>query len=115
MYRPKSARRKSCPYIFLELSECCRLYRLKIYKQCFVGEEAVKWMVDNGVAEGVPEAVQLGNQLMRQGLLQHVTAEHAFENKFLYYRFVSFDENGEDQRPMGSPAAESRYSLLPLV
>ena len=33
-------------------------------------------------------AVNLGNDLLIRGYIQHVTMEHNFENKQLFYRFV---------------------------
>lgn len=38
-----------------------RYHHRKLQKECFVGEEAVDWMVLDGITSTVDEAVALGN------------------------------------------------------
>lgn len=63
-----------------------RMYRLKKYTACFVGLEAVQWLIASGAAATEAEAVDLGNQMLHLGLLHHVKHKHAFENRYLFYR-----------------------------
>ncbi len=65
----------------------CRTYRLKKYTRCFVGLEAVQWLVNAGAAADDEEAVFLGNQMLQLGLLHHVKYKHPFKNRFLFYRY----------------------------
>ena len=66
-----------------------RTFRLRRYTECFVGSEAVEWMISSGVAGDIDEAVALGNKLMaaRAITIEHVTRGHVFKNAFLFYRF----------------------------
>jgi hypothetical protein len=64
-----------------------RTYRLKKYTRCFVGVEAVQWLVNAGAAADDEEAVFLGNQMLQLGLLHHVKYKHPFKNRFLFYRY----------------------------
>lgn len=65
-----------------------RSYLFRSFPQCFVGEEAVKWMLSSAVARTAPEAVMIGNAMLSANIIQHVTMAHKFKNAFLYYRFM---------------------------
>jgi Domain found in Dishevelled, Egl-10, and Pleckstrin (DEP) len=65
----------------------CRVYRLRTYRNCFIGQEAVEWLVSQGHATTPAEATRLGQQLVQAGLVHHVTDDHTLENKYLFYRF----------------------------
>lgn len=71
-----------------------RRYRLRTYPQCFVGSEAVRWLVDSGIAADVDQAVALGNALLDEGVIHHVVRDHRFENRELYYRFAGDEDHG---------------------
>ena len=62
------------------------------HRDCFVGSEAVvwlqSWLRQAGYPDSERDAVTLGNQLMDTGLFEHVTKDHIFKNRDLYYRFV---------------------------
>lgn len=50
-----------------------RHWHLKRYSACFVGREAVTWLLHGaGVAATKDEAIALGNAMMQLGLLAHV-------------------------------------------
>eukprot|EP00753_Platysulcus_tardus_P010728 PLAT300.1.p1 GENE.PLAT300.1~~PLAT300.1.p1 ORF type:complete len:683 (+),score=331.18 PLAT300.1:33-2051(+) len=68
-----------------------RSWRLRSFKRCFLGTDAVTWLIEDGVASDVEDAVAIGNMLAAVGLLQHVTKDHDFKNEKLFYRF-SVDE-----------------------
>jgi len=62
-----------------------RRYHLRLYLHCFVGREAVAWMMDKyGFSRD--EAVRVGNAMLEEGLLYHVTREHPFRDDYLFYR-----------------------------
>ena len=44
-----------------------RKYHLRTYKDCFIGREAVDWMVENSYAESEEAAVVVGRLLRRAG------------------------------------------------
>jgi Domain found in Dishevelled, Egl-10, and Pleckstrin (DEP) len=63
-----------------------RRYRLTVYPRCFVGNEATTWLVRRlFVAES--DAVKVGQRLIDNKLLHHVTDSHPFEDGFFFYRF----------------------------
>lgn len=64
-----------------------RRWRLRLYPQCFVGREAVDWIVQR---EGISraKAVRMGRRLVALGLMAHVAAEHDFEDADLFYVFT---------------------------
>lgn len=63
-----------------------RRYRLNFYRTCFVGSEAVDWLVrkQHFTRE---EALEFGQILMERGIIFHVTDEHSFRDEFLFYSF----------------------------
>jgi len=71
-----------------------RRYGLRTYTQCFVGTEAVKWLMQNQRATRL-EAIRIGQLLVERGIIHHVTDEHTFEDEYLFYRFYE-DEQPQD-------------------
>jgi EAL domain-containing protein (putative c-di-GMP-specific phosphodiesterase class I) len=65
-----------------------RMFHLRTYEECFVGREAVDWLVLHQRVSRV-EAVQLGQRLVALGLISHVVSEHDFEDAELFYRLAS--------------------------
>mgnify|MGYP001793776475 CR=1 FL=1 len=65
-----------------------RRFGLHVYPRCFVGTEAVEWLMQTQLASR-EEAIRLGQTLMEQGLLHHVTDEHFFKDDYLFYRFYA--------------------------
>ncbi|NES80056.1 MAG: mechanosensitive ion channel [Moorea sp. SIO2B7] len=72
-----------------------RRYRLNTYPDCFIGSEAVDWLVQKHNCMR-SEAVKLGQRLVDRGIIHHVTDEHPFEDDYLFYRFYA-DEPEIDQ------------------
>ena len=60
---------------------------LKKHKACFTGRVAVQWMLTNGVARTVDDAVATGQKLSDAGLVKPVSAGRAFLNRSFLYRF----------------------------
>jgi len=73
-----------------------RTFRLKTYKQCFVGSEAVDYLVNSGQAPSREDAVELGRALQSSDvhLFEHVTRDHPFDDDYLFFRFVDPKERG---------------------
>ena len=59
---------------------------MKRHADCFKGTDAVAWLVAQRVTASQEEAVLLGNDMLRAGLLHHVSYRHPFENKEHLYR-----------------------------
>jgi hypothetical protein len=63
-----------------------RRYGLQVYPNCFVGTDAVTWLAEHQKATR-DAALRLGQLLIERGHMHHVTDEHPFEDKYLFYRF----------------------------
>ncbi len=63
-----------------------RRYRLRMYPQCFVGSEAVNWLVQTQNTTK-DKALWLGQILVNRGIIHHVLDEHHFEDGYFFYRF----------------------------
>jgi Domain found in Dishevelled, Egl-10, and Pleckstrin (DEP) len=69
-----------------------RPYKLKLYHRCFVGSEAVSWMVEN-LKFSRQEAVAFGQKLIDKKILHHVCDEHQFKDEQIFYRF--YEDEGK--------------------
>jgi len=67
-----------------------RRFRLTLYPNCFIGSEAVAWIVKTQRATHT-EAIRLGQLLVELGIVHHVTDEHGFKDEHLFYRFYEDD------------------------
>lgn len=63
-----------------------RTYRLKPYRSCFIGSEAVDWMASH-LGTDRDTAVVAGDVLRRLGYLHHSVREQPFRDGNFYYRF----------------------------
>jgi len=75
-----------------QFRECCeikdRTYLFKTYPNCFVGKHTVDALLKKGIVASRTEAVALGNTLLKDDVIQHVSKEHSFEDAGLFYRFA---------------------------
>ncbi|MGB3613881.1 MAG: mechanosensitive ion channel domain-containing protein [Elainellaceae cyanobacterium] len=71
-----------------------RRYHLRLFKQCFVGSEAVTWLVQTQKTTR-EQAVTIGQMLVDRCIVHHVTDEHPFIDDYLFYRFYD-DEHDND-------------------
>ena len=63
-----------------------RRHRLAVYPRCFVGSEAVDWLLRTAeLTRG--EAVALGQRLIDRGFVRHVLDEHGFRDGNFFYGF----------------------------
>lgn len=65
-----------------------RMFHLRTYTNCFVGREAVDWIVQHQRVSRA-DAVRMGQHLSALGLLSHVVDEHDFEDAELFYRLAT--------------------------
>ncbi|MEL6441441.1 MAG: mechanosensitive ion channel domain-containing protein [Cyanobacteria bacterium J06621_8] len=63
-----------------------RHYHFNYYPDCFVGSEAIDWLVKHQDFAR-EEAIELGQILIERGIIHHVTDEHPFEDRYLFYQF----------------------------
>ncbi len=63
-----------------------RRYKLKLYQRCFLGNEAVDWIVKR-VNISRADAVRLGQKMLDKNIFDHATNEHQFKDEELFYRF----------------------------
>jgi len=68
-----------------------RRYRLNVYPRCFVGLEAVDWLVQNRNCTRA-EAIEVGQMLLDRGIIHHVMDQHGFQDEYLFYRFYSDEQ-----------------------
>lgn len=77
-----------------------RRWHLRLHYSCFIGFELTSWLLQNfRDIENREEAVELGNDLMKNGLFQHVEQRHNFRDGNYFYQI------GNDYR---TPRPESR-------
>jgi hypothetical protein len=75
-----------------------RRHLLNLYPKCFVGHDAVEWMMRSaGLTRD--EALSLGGILVERGWIHHVLDEHGFEDATYFYRFYA--DEGEAPRRSG--------------
>ncbi|HBB34635.1 MAG TPA: mechanosensitive ion channel protein MscS [Cyanobacteria bacterium UBA8803] len=63
-----------------------RSYHLNIYPSCFIGAEAVEWLVQRYNCSRL-EAINLGQILLDRGIIRPVLDEHFFQDDYSFYRF----------------------------
>ena len=65
-----------------------RTYRLRLHKDCFVGSDAVDWLIEKLKIITREEGVAIAESLMHRGFIFHVLKCEPFQdNKNLFYRF----------------------------
>lgn len=64
-----------------------RRWHLRLHYSCFIGFELTSWLLQNfRDIENREEAVELGNDLMKNGLFQHVEQRHNFRDGNYFYQ-----------------------------
>lgn len=69
-----------------------RTFLLRRYKRCFVGADAAAFLLSRRFARSVPEAVAIGNALLRAGVFRHVRGEFSFRAGHYFYRFAAHED-----------------------
>ena len=69
-----------------------RLYQFKIYRKCFLGSKAVRWLQKTkGFTQ--TQAISIGNKMIYLDIIKEVANQHMFLDKNILYQFTS-DING---------------------
>ncbi len=67
-----------------------RRWHWRLHYNCFIGFELTTWLLQNfRDVETRDEAVELGNELMKGGLFQHVEQRHNFRDGNFFYQVAS--------------------------
>uniref|UniRef100_W5M0B2 Phosphatidylinositol-3,4,5-trisphosphate dependent Rac exchange factor 1 n=1 Tax=Lepisosteus oculatus TaxID=7918 RepID=W5M0B2_LEPOC len=64
-----------------------RRRKLSIVPKCFLGNEFVSWLIETGEINKPDEGVNLGQALLENGIIHHVSDKHQFKNEQVLYRF----------------------------
>ena len=65
-----------------------RKHNFKTYPNCFVGSEAVKYILELDLAQNVDGAIDFGKQLIESNYIRHVENQHTFKNSYYFYQFT---------------------------
>nr|XP_020455651.1 phosphatidylinositol 3,4,5-trisphosphate-dependent Rac exchanger 2 protein [Monopterus albus] len=68
-----------------------RKRKLTTFPKCFLGSEFVSWLMEIGETGNPEEGVHLGQALLENGIIHHVTDKHQFKPEPVLYRFRSDD------------------------
>ncbi|KAF2838833.1 hypothetical protein M501DRAFT_975696 [Patellaria atrata CBS 101060] len=67
-----------------------RRWHLRLHYNCFTGFDLTTWLLQNfSDVDDRDEAVELGNDLMKRGLFQHVSRKHQFRDGHFLYQITS--------------------------
>ncbi|XP_077126758.1 phosphatidylinositol 3,4,5-trisphosphate-dependent Rac exchanger 2 protein [Ranitomeya variabilis] len=64
-----------------------RKKKLTTIPKCFLGSEFVEWLLEIGEIHKPEEGVNLGQALLENGIIHHVTDKHQFKSEQMLYRF----------------------------
>jgi potassium-dependent mechanosensitive channel len=70
-----------------------RRHRLSVYPKCFVGVEAVGWLMQS-LDLTRDDAIRLGQTLVERRIVHHVLDEHPFRDGNYFYRFYADEVEG---------------------
>lgn len=100
-----------------------RRWHWKMHYNCFHGEEFTNWLLHNVKNLNTREdAVDFGNQLMKEGLFEHVNGRHKFKDGTYFYsikpefRSTRLEQNKHwflNNRPANKPVAPVPISEQP--
>ncbi|KAL9109540.1 MAG: hypothetical protein Q9227_005876 [Pyrenula ochraceoflavens] len=105
-----------------------RYWHWRWHRSCFIGRAMTTWLLENFKdIETREEAVELGSDLMDQGLFQHVDKRHNFRDGMYYYQFCPefqlsrpesrsswFSGRRSDKSMPATPAVEQTSKMSPL-
>ena len=90
-------------------------YRFKAFRETFIGNEAVDFLVNSNLADTRRNAVALGRRLADElDLFHHVKHEHEFKDDFLFYRFAD-DGDGSSSTLSEIQPSKSKDELLKIA
>ncbi|CAF0894833.1 unnamed protein product [Didymodactylos carnosus] len=92
-----------------------RKYHLKMHRSCLVGSEMVDWLIHQSpIVHSRSQAVGMWQALLEESAIQHVSQEHYFKDKYLFYRF-SGDEDGIDSQSINVDNPECEEQLHEVI
>ncbi|XP_039598447.1 phosphatidylinositol 3,4,5-trisphosphate-dependent Rac exchanger 1 protein-like [Polypterus senegalus] len=77
-----------------------RRRKLSIVSKSFFGNEFVSWLIEMGEISKPDEGVNLGQALLENGIIHHVSDKHQFKNEQVLYRFRYDDGTYKARREM---------------
>jgi len=103
-----------------------RKWMLKSYPRCFVGSECVSYLLARKHAATREDAVALGQMLVDNNIIAHVTKDHGFKDGTFFYRFKDHDKKkkrvGDDEVKLEvsswidlMPGSPGKDNLLPDI
>ncbi|KAL3197425.1 hypothetical protein MRX96_044906 [Rhipicephalus microplus] len=84
-----------------------RKYHMRHFKRCMVGTEMVDWLLQVPATHvrlnSRAQAAGMWQVLLEEGAINHVTREHQFKDKYMFYRFRE-----DEEEPTKLPTSEDR-------
>lgn len=69
-----------------------RSFMRNVYRDCFIGSDAVDFLLSQGFAKDRKEGVSIGKLMLKKSLIRHVSGTSSrFQDAYLYYRFQEDD------------------------
>jgi hypothetical protein len=68
-----------------------RSWMKRVHRDCFIGAEAVDFLVTQGFADTRKAAVEMGLKMNQRKLLRNVTDSRKFSDSMHFYRFADDD------------------------
>ncbi|OAP57199.1 hypothetical protein AYL99_07937 [Fonsecaea erecta] len=92
-----------------------RRWHLRLYYSCFMGEDLTNWLVHNfRDIDTREEAVELGNDLMKENLFEHVNSKHNFKDGNYFYSIKpEFRTQRTEARQSWFPASRRSDRSIP--
>ncbi|XP_014674517.1 PREDICTED: rap guanine nucleotide exchange factor 4-like [Priapulus caudatus] len=88
-----------------------RKFHLRTYRRCMVASDMVDWLLQQStVVHSRGQAVGMWQALLEEGVVAHVSHEHQFKDKYLFYRFRE-DDLGISTVPTSAEKKESEDEL----
>eukprot|EP01124_Arcella_intermedia_P024124 TRINITY_DN3993_c0_g1_i1.p1 TRINITY_DN3993_c0_g1~~TRINITY_DN3993_c0_g1_i1.p1 ORF type:complete len:256 (+),score=42.05 TRINITY_DN3993_c0_g1_i1:417-1184(+) len=89
-----------------------RQYKYWSYTSCFIGYEAVEWIMKKYNINR-SESLLIGQGLLRNHLIRHVKGKHDFKDEYLFYTFPVLKLHGHPDAPPSSMEDISHFRLAP--
>eukprot|EP00121_Abeoforma_whisleri_P007750 Awhi_evm1s7086 len=76
-----------------------RQYKTSSYVSCFLGCEAIDWLVRRGYCGDRKESLEVGQELGKYCIIRHVTGDHPLSDEALFYHFTMSIVTGAPPAP----------------
>lgn len=74
--------------MYLDIEIRNRSYLFRTYKNVFLGNEAVKYIMKETDSFDADIALKIGQKMIDLGVFSHCLRDHPLKNEALYYRFL---------------------------